>query len=63
MCLSPEKIGSNGNVICQKRQLKKTQYFNDETNVNKFRDGLSTDELIFERIKVPKSPTNIVMHG
>ena len=31
---SPEKIGSNGNVICQKRQLKKTQYFNDETDVN-----------------------------
>ena len=44
---SPEKIGSNGNVICQKRQLKKTQYFNDEMDVNKFRDGLSTDELKF----------------
>ena len=44
---SPEKIGSNGNVICQKRQLKKTQYFNNETDVNKFRDGLSTDELKF----------------
>ena len=44
---SPENVGSNGNVICPKRQLKKTKYFNDETDVNKFRDGLSTDELKF----------------
>ena len=36
-------IDSNENVICQKRQLKKTQYFSDEVDVNEFRDSLLTD--------------------
>ena len=60
---SPEKIGSKGNVICQKRQLKKTQYFNDETDVNKFRDGLSTDKLKFLSVSKCQShqPTLLFM--
>ena len=44
---SPKMIDSNENVICQKRQLKKMQYFSDEVDVNEFRDSLLTDELKF----------------
>ena len=52
---SPEKIDSNGNIIYQRRQLKKTQYFNNETDVNKFRDGLWTNELKFLSVSKCKS--------
>ena len=44
---SPEMLDSYGKVICQKRQLKKTQYFHDEIEVNEFRDSLSKDESKF----------------
>ena len=44
---SPEMLDSYGKVICQKRQLEKTQYFHDEIEVNEFRDSLSKDESKF----------------